>query len=151
MLLYRICLTKYAAELYPSGQAGRWNFSGEKVIYTAGTVALACLENLVHRSGAALAGDFTLLTLFVPPIVAIDQIREEQLPEAWEQNPFFSRRIGNRWLMIGSTAVCKVPSAIIQQEHNYLLNPNHPDFQSVQIVYRQPFNFDKRLTIQSRE
>jgi RES domain-containing protein len=151
MLLYRICLTKYASNLYASGQAGRWNFGGEKVIYTAGTVALACLENLVHRAGAALADDFTLLTIFVPPVVGIGQISDEQLPEGWEQNPFFSLKLGNRWLMISETGICKVPSAIIQQEHNYLLNPNHIDFPAIQIVYRQPFNFDKRLTSDFRE
>ena len=51
MEIYRICLAKYASELVASGNPGRWNLRGQLVIYAAGSRALACLENVVHRSG----------------------------------------------------------------------------------------------------
>ena len=64
MLVYRIVLEKYAS-LYASGVEGRWNSSGAKVLYTASSRALACLENVVHRSGEGLNDLFrTLVMIF---------------------------------------------------------------------------------------
>lgn len=128
-----------------SGRAGRWNREGEQMIYTANSIALACLENLVHRSGASLLADFTVLTLFVPPGTGCHTIRENKLVDGWENKAGITRTLGSQWLKKNETLLCKVPSAIIQQEFNYLVNPFHPDFKELRIVYRQAFNFDKRL------
>jgi RES domain-containing protein len=145
LLLYRICLAEYAEKLVPSGRAGRWNRDGEQMIYTAGSMALACLENLVHRSGASLKADFSVLTLFVPPGISIAAISDKKLVEDWENKPGHTRQTGSSWLKKGETAILKVPSAVIQAEFNFLLNPLHADFLKIQIIFRQPFQFDNRL------
>ncbi len=144
-LLYRICLAGYADKLMASGKAGRWNRDGEQMIYTASSMALACLENLVHRSGAALQADFMVLTVFVPPGTGCATISDKKLPEGWENKAGITRNLGSAWLKKNETLLCKVPSAIIQQEFNFLINPVHPSFKDLQIVYRQPFSFDSRL------
>ena len=66
MEVYRICLAEYAKGLFASGARGRWNVKGSFVIYTAGSRALACLENVVHRSGEGLQSIFKVLVIHVP-------------------------------------------------------------------------------------
>lgn len=145
LLLYRICLAEYAEKLVPSGRAGRWNREGEHMIYTAGSMALACLENLVHRSGASLQAEFSVITLFVPPGISIASISDKKLVDDWEKKPGHTRQAGSSWLKKGETAILKVPSAVIQAEFNFLLNPLHADFLKIQIIFKQPFQFDNRL------
>jgi RES domain-containing protein len=146
LLVYRICLTRFADQLIASGKAGRWNAEGAHMIYSAGSLALACLENLVHRSGASISGDFSALTIFIPPEVKISTIKEDKIPvNGWERKEGITRHLGGIWVRKNETAVCKVPSAIIQSEYNYLINPNHHMFHLIKIVHVQPFSFDARL------
>jgi RES domain-containing protein len=145
LLLYRICLAEYADKLVASGKPGRWNREGEQMIYTAGSMALACLENLVHRSGASLQADFSVLTLFVPPGISIAAILDKKLGDDWENKLPLTRQTGSSWLKKGETAILKVPGAIIQTECNFLLNPFHVNFGDIKIIYKQAFNFDHRL------
>lgn len=145
LLLFKICLTEYADKLVASGRAGRWNRDGEPMIYTASTMALACLENLVHRSGASLRADFSVLTIFVPPGIATTNITDKKLPLNWEKKPDITRNAGSKWLRKRESAILKVPSAIIHAEYNYLLNPLDPNFGEIKIIFTQPLNFDKRL------
>jgi RES domain-containing protein len=145
LLLYRICLTEYADKLVASGKAGRWNREGDQMIYTAGSMALACLENLVHRSGASLQANFSVLTIFVPPGTSVTSISDKKLAPNWEKKPGITRNLGSEWLRKKESAILKVPSAIIQAEHNFLLNPLNPSFGDIKIIFTQPFNFDQRL------
>ena len=66
MLVFRIALTKYAKILVASGRAARWNSNDVKVIYTANSRALACLENVVHRSKLGLSANFSLMQIGIP-------------------------------------------------------------------------------------
>lgn len=150
MLLYRISQTKYANSLTASGIDGRWNPLHQKMIYTAGSVALACLENLAHKSGASLAaGNFSLSVIDIDDL-KIEEIRSGDLANTqanWQsvdQYPF-TQKLGNDWLKANTAAVLKVPSAIIDLEYNYLLNQNHASFTGIKIVSVDRFRFDLRL------
>lgn len=151
MLIYRISQTRYANLLTASGVDGRWNFFGEKVIYTAGSVALACLENLAHRSGTSLAaGNFSLSVIEVEDDLEIEEVKTEDLVSLdpnWQsvENYPLTQKLGSDWLNANSSAVLKVPSAIIDLEYNYLINPNHASFIGIKIVKVDRFKFDVRL------
>lgn len=43
------------------------------------------------------------------------------------------------------SAVLVVPSVIVEEENNYLINPGHPDSGSIRIDEPEPFEFDRRL------
>ncbi|MVN20390.1 RES family NAD+ phosphorylase [Mucilaginibacter arboris] len=151
MLLYRISQTKYANSLTASGIDGRWNSLNQKMIYTAGSVALACLENLAHKSGASLAaGNFSLAIIEVEDDLKIEEVRSEDLASAhlnWnsvDQYPL-TQKLGDDWLNANTAAILKVPSAIIDLEYNYLINPNHASFTGIKIVKVDRFRFDDRL------
>lgn len=151
MHVYRIGQTKYANDRKGSGVDGRWNPAGLYVIYTAGSLALSCLEKLAHTTGTSLyAGDFSVTVYQVPDKIKISEITLNQLQRQdseWYKvlNYPLTQAMGDDWLQRHETAVLKVPSAIIDLEYNFLFNPAHPDFNKIKISEVRPFNFDKRL------
>ena len=84
MLVYRIALERFA-NLQASGIESRWNSSGNKVIYAASSRALACLENVVHRSGEGLHELFKTLVIEIPSAERIEKIDVRDLPKHWQQ------------------------------------------------------------------
>lgn len=147
MDVYRIVLVKWADKLTGSGRAARWNSMNHFVVYTASSRALACLENVVHRSGRGLQTEFRTMVINIPDSLPITDIRIETLGEDWTafENYGICQQHGDAWLAMDQTAVLRVPSAIIPLEFNYLLNPQHPDFRSISIKRTEPFTFDSRI------
>lgn len=147
MLVYRITKAVYADRLVASGGAARWNSRGQFVIYTAATRALACLENVVHRSGEGLLANFRVMVIELPNLLTIETISPETLPINWFDFQQYDacQRLGEEWLRNGRSAIMKVPSAIIPNEWNFLLNPAHPDFARITLLRTEPFVFDPRI------
>ena len=148
---YRITTKKWATTLQASGFASRWNSSGKFVIYSAENRSLACLENLVHRNGFGLNSDFCVVTILIPDDITTLQITSNQLPKNWddlsEVGHLICRDFGDKWLDSQTAAVLIVPSVIIKNEQNILLNPNHQDFKKIKIVATDNFLFDERFSI----
>lgn len=147
MLVYRICLEKWSHALTASGFAARWNSKGRYIIYTAGSRSLACLENIVHRSGEGLNDKFKILTIDIPSKIKIAEIKESELDKDWSEysNYSYCRKLGDAWIIKCDTLILKVPSAIIPEESNFLINPNHPDFKFISIKKVEDFKFDQRI------
>ena len=149
MEVFRICSTKWADKLTGSGLASRWNSSGFFVIYAAQNCSLACLENLVHRNGYGFDADFSLVTIYIDDRIKKSEILQENLPLKWNKNDekshLLCRPIGDDWVKSQNSCVFIVPSAIIPNEKNVLINPNHFDFKSIKIKSIDSFSFDKRL------
>ena len=147
MEVFRITKTQYADRLVASGGAARWNARGRFVIYTAATRALACLENVDLRSGEGLQDSFRVMVIQIPDTIRITTIHPDSLPTDWFAftNYAQSQLLGENWLLSGQTAVLRVPSAIVTQEWNYLLNPVHPDFSKIRLIRTEPFIFDPRI------
>jgi RES domain-containing protein len=147
MIVYRITLEKWARSLAGSGYPARWNSKGRHVIYTAGSRALACLENLAHRSGEGLDHLFCIIEIQLPGPVSIQTVDPESLPGNWfspEAYPF-CQAICDDWIDKHESLALRVPSSIIPDEHNILINTGHPGFHDVSIHSVKPFRFDRRL------
>ena len=147
MEVYRITLAKYAGQLIAPGTEARWNSRGYFVIYTAGSRALACLENLVHRDSEGLKNLFKVIVINIPDEVEIIEIPETDFPSNWTKsnNLHQTRQIGNTWLSSLNSCVLKVPSAVIKGEFNFLINPAHPSLSKIKIMALEQFEFDSRL------
>jgi RES domain-containing protein len=147
MEVYRITLKKWSKTLKASGFPGRWNSKGLFVIYTSSSRALASLENLVHRSGEGLNKEFRTLEIEIPNNLKVQEIKQSQLSKNWfnYENYSESQKLGNKWIEESKYPVLKVPSAIVKMEHNYLINPNHEQFQKIRIKTIEEFRFDPRL------
>ena len=148
MILYRIVKCAYAdlsgtgARLY----GGRWNSEGRSMVYLASSRSLAVLEALVHLSPTNIPNDFCIMNIEVPDDVL--EISVNQLPKNWNEYPEHTslKQIGNDFLIKQKHLLLKVPSAIVKEEFNYLLNPLHKDAGLVKILSTQSFAFDQRLT-----
>ena len=147
MEVYRITLAKWSGQLVASGGAARWNSKGKFVIYAAATRALACLENVVHRSGEGLNGLFKTMIIEIPDALLTQEINVGDLPKNWAayENYHLSQQIGNQWLDAQESPFLRVPSAIIADEFNFLINPQHPDFKQIALKRVEDFAFDSRL------
>ncbi len=147
MLVFRITLEKYASSLVASGNPARWNSKDVRMIYTASTRALACLENVVHRNAIGLQQNFRILTVEIPDDIKITEIEKASLATNWHlfENISKTQTIGNEWIKKGETAVLRVPSAIIPNEFNYLFNPMHENFKRIKLVNTEVFEFDPRI------
>jgi RES domain-containing protein len=141
---------KYAATAFDGEGAGsnggRWNSPGVPMVYTADSPALAALETLVGLNDYGFLSAFVLFSVDFPEAAA-EAIDIANLPANWRSFPAPPELplIGDTWLKASSSAVLRVPSALIEQQSNYLLNPQHADFSSITIGLPQPFTFDDRL------
>lgn len=147
MELFRITKTEFAQQLFAPGIPGRWNRSGEEVIYTASSRSLACLENLVHRRSTMGTSSFRTMVIYAPDNSPIQYINLQDLPGDWNQLPVCDacQRLGSEWYQSEKSLMLRVPSAVIPDEFNLVLNTRHPDFNKIKIVDILPFYFDKRL------
>jgi RES domain-containing protein len=127
---------------------GRWHFAGQPVVYLAEHPALALLEILVHMEIASvgqLPDGYQLLRVQVGEDMPIAEIADTDVPSDWRQNPEWTRGAGTEWLQTETTAVLKVPSAVVPFAHNFLLNPVHPAVDAVQIVDAMHVKHDSRI------
>jgi RES domain-containing protein len=147
---WRIVKTRYARAAFDGEGArqtgGRWTSIGRRAIYTAGSLALATLEIVVHLDSTETLPAYSVFKLSIPEQL-ITNIEIGSLPGRWRDypSPAVLRALGDAWLDAGESAVLRVPSAVIGVEFNYLLNPAHPDFARVRIGPRLPYGIDRRL------
>ena len=119
------------------------------MIYTASNRSLACLENVVHRGQLGLSQIFSIMTINIDDKIEKEKISLNELPKDWkefDQMPF-TQSLGEQWIKANRTAVMEVPSSIIEEEVNYLINPNHVDFKLIELIKTDPFVFDQRIKL----
>jgi RES domain-containing protein len=149
--LWRISKRKYADTAFSGEGArrvgGRWNSRGQGMVYTSGTLSLAALEVLVYMEVEDVTTMLAYIRVDVPTEVKIEYLEVAQLPPDWRNipAPAILANMGDRWFRSGATAILAVPSVVIPQEFNYLINPSHPDFVKLTVKLAQPFELDPRL------
>lgn len=150
MILYRITKTEYSRDLSGTGArlyGGRWNEKGTAVVYTASSAALATVELLVHVDANLLPTDLRLTSIAVPDDASSRTIDAGALPKNWRSFPAppALAEIGSDWADSRKTLMLRVPSAVVVDDWNVLLNPGHPEFANVRIDKVTPYTFDERL------
>ncbi len=149
MIVYRISSNNYSGKLQASGIAARWNFARQNVIYTSESRALACLENVVHRSMINMSGLFKTQVIEIPDHLQIEIIDEKNLQAGWSTSEKYliCKELGSAWVVSGLSPVLKVPSALIPKENNYIIHANHPDFDQIRLLDIEEFSFDPQIKI----
>lgn len=126
----------------------RWNSINTKLVYTAESRALATLEISVHLDlSEDLPQDRFYVEIEIPDEITILEVNIEDLPNDWDAKPptIMTQTIGDDFVFENEAAVLKVPSSIIPQEFNYLINPNHPDSKKIIVISQTPMKFDSRF------
>jgi RES domain-containing protein len=150
MLVYRITKKEHSA-LDGSGgllAPGRWHKKGNLVIYTSEHASLAAWEKIVHVTSLKnLPENLVLVRIEIPEFVEIQSIPQDVLVRDWNGFPYIPETMeyGSSFLKEKKHLAIRVPSVIIPDEYNILLNPLHPDIFHCKIIDTIPFAFDYRL------
>jgi RES domain-containing protein len=117
------------------------------MVYTAGSLALAVLEMLVHLDDDELLSSYSFVAAQIPTALILPVASFRSLPHDWDASPppLELQQLGDDWVRDQASAVLEVPTAIVPREKNYLLNPAHPDFAQIKIEAPERFVFDERL------
>ncbi|MBI5722977.1 MAG: RES family NAD+ phosphorylase [Planctomycetes bacterium] len=148
---WRIVKAKHAGTAFSGAGArlagGRWNSQGISMIYTSGSRSLAMLEMLVHISSEDILKHYVFFELTFDETL-VREVPISDLPRNWWRSPPIpaARRIGDLWIANLDRPILRIPSAVVRTEWNYLINPNHPDFDRIQIGPMEKIRLDKRLT-----
>jgi RES domain-containing protein len=153
MKVYRVEREKYL-ETTLSGigasmaKGYRWNSFNTKLVYTAESRALATLEVSVHLDlSEDLPTDRYYVEIEIPNDIIILEVNIQDLTQDWDAKPptLTTQTIGDDFVLQNEAAILKVPSSIIPQEFNYLINPNHPDAMKIKVSSENPMKFDTRF------
>jgi RES domain-containing protein len=151
MILYRFSRKEHGGDLSGKGAeryGGRWNSKGFPVIYSSETRALAVTEIIAYTPPGFIPEGYVLNIIDVPAEVGFFYtIEADSLPDGWNSYPHRkeTKQLGDALLKEREHLLIKVPSALVTGEYNYLINPLHKDFSSVQVAEVLPFNFNERL------
>ncbi len=134
-----------------SGEGGlrysaRWHTAGRRIVYLAESPAGAMVEVLVHLelNERSWPVHYDLMRIAVPDNVEIETFKVRSRPD-WRQSFEITRKIGDEWLQSQRTALARVPSAILPDTWNVLLNPEHPAARRIRIAETIRAEYDDRL------
>jgi RES domain-containing protein len=129
--------------------SARWHTQGHPIVYLAETTTGVLTEALVHLELDLdnFPATYKLLKAEAPADVSIQTVRVSDWPDNWREDIVFTRTIGDEWLASGSTALLRVPSVIMPETYNFLLNPQHPDAARVKVIWYREYPWDQRLFV----
>ncbi len=148
MKVYRLTPKKYATDLSGMGAklyGGRWNRVGVSLLYTSENLSLSVLENIVHINNPTFLPIFQAITIEIPD--SFQKYSTNDFPDNWHNQDGFEslRKLTDKFVDKKEFLAMKVPSAIIDVEYNFLINPQHSLFKEIKIINQQEFSFDQRL------
>ena len=151
MRIWRLIRAPFAVAAFDgegAGRAGgRWNSRGMRVAYAAPSRSLAQLEIVVHIDRTQAPRDYVFVEADLPDDT-IETILASSLAPGWrgEPPPPALRNIGDQWAQARRSLALRVPSVLVPEEYNVMINPLHPHFSRLRIVGRPvPTLFDPRL------
>jgi RES domain-containing protein len=127
---------------------GRWNRPGTSMIYASRSIALACLETIAHLNAGDLPLNRYLVSIKIPKKVWEDKkILNPNDYVGWDAIPagITSLEAGNRWVKGKISALFLVPSIIVPEEKNVLINPDHPEAAQIKAEKQRRWTYDSRL------
>lgn len=128
---------------------GRWNRAGLPVVYCAESIALAALETLVHLGAGSLPLNRYLVRIDIPDAIWRRRMSLplQAAPVGWDALPTgkVSLDYGDNWLNARQTAILSVPSIVVPEECNILINPQHPDAAALAATKQRKWRYDERL------
>ena len=149
MIVWRLCRAGHAA-LDGEGAflyGGRWNSPGTRLVYASRHLSLAILEILVHTGPDILPDDCVKLEISVPEDIRRETRAASDLPARWRDGATrHTQSVGDLWVRAGRSAALHLPSAVVPEEENVLINPQHADAGRIAVLSQTPLGLDPRLS-----
>ena len=152
MIVYRMATSRYKDDLSGQGAklfGGRWNSVGLAALYCTQSISLAVLEVLVRTGFNTLPVNYWIMKLEIPENIMFQKISKSKLKPSWKTDPGYTQWMGSEFLKNAQNVALEIPSAIVDDEHNYLLNPLHDNFKKIKLISSEEFSFDKRLFLRN--
>jgi len=152
MIVYRLSLDMYKDDLGGTGAklfGGRWNNIGIPVLYSTENISLAVLELLVRIDKNNIPLNHYLLQIDIPDTEVPFVITKNKLKAGWKDDLHLTQWMGSELINAGEFLMLKVPSVVVDEEHNFIINPRHPNFKKVKLVSAKKFQFDNRLFLKN--
>jgi len=148
--IYRLAKTTYINDLSGEGSSmysGRWNRQGDALLYFSEHLSLCVLELLTRINYEFLATDYSFIEAEVPSSLILALKNPESISEKWRSYPPISdtKDYGSYWIENNKTLCLAVPSAVLPDENNILVNPNHPRFSELKIIKKSVLDIDSRV------
>ena len=119
------------------------------MLYCASSIALAALETVVHLGAAGLPLNRYLVRIDIPDAVwdSREELSPLTAPVGWDALPAgrVSVDFGDSWLARGASALLAVPSIVVPEEKNILVNPRHPEAALISATKLRKWLYDPRL------
>jgi RES domain-containing protein len=127
--------------------SGRWHTKGHPVVYCTLNPATALLEILVHMEIDAedRPERFQMLRIEGPDTLSVEEIKAGALPSNWVEDIAFTQSVGDGWLSEAGSLLLKVPSVLVPETWNVLVNPRHAEASLLKVTMRYEHPFDARL------
>jgi RES domain-containing protein len=148
MIVYRISNSAYSDDISGAGakqMGSRWNSKGNAVLYMAQHISLSVLEMLVNTNFKDYSIALDLMYIKLPDQQTPASIELSNLKNNWKDDVEYTRFMGDEFIRQNRSLLLRVPSAVIQEEFNYLANPLHVDFKKIKIIKTKSFWPDERL------
>jgi RES domain-containing protein len=148
MIVYRISNTVYSDDISGTGaklNGARWNSVGMPMLYTTQHISLAVLEMLVNTNFKDYSIALDLLYIQLPTNPSTTEIKLSKIKDNWKEDASYTKFIGDEFIKQQQSLLLKVPSAVINEEFNFLANPLHTDFKKIKIIKTKSFWPDQRL------
>lgn len=129
---------------------GRWNSPGVPVIYASTTLSLAVLELLARTESDLFPDDLVQLVIEVPDDLPRATIDVPGLPPKWRTDRGSTRALGDAWAGALETPLLVVPSVLVPEERNMLINPLHAASRRIRTVHMAAFTLDERFAGRGR-
>jgi len=148
---WRIVKAKHKAKAFTGDgcqyASGRWHNLMVPVVYCSDSQALSALETFVHLQEDVKHIKYVMFELHIPASLILEVESIATLPKRWRKQPpgVETKKIGSQWVKSNSSAVLSVPSTIVPESRNYLLNPLHPNISKIAIKPPNKFSFDARM------
>ncbi|HEY6976423.1 MAG TPA: RES family NAD+ phosphorylase, partial [Chitinophagaceae bacterium] len=126
-------------------KGGRWNVIGLPLLYTSESISLSLLETLANANTLEELQSLQLVEIEIPSNAALHQLQVSHLKKEWWKDFEYSKWIGSEIIKENKVLVIKCPSAVVEMESNYLINPLHSSFKKIAINVVKDFRFDERL------
>ena len=147
---WRIVKGRYLNDAF-SGEGSRlagsrWTSKGIRVVYASESISLAALEVMANAPSYEILKNYFCVPVDFD-LKLVRELKASDLPDNLRKDPPSAelKKLGDEWALKEQSVILKVPSAIITQESNYIINVMHPDFRKVKIGVEEPFSFDPRL------
>jgi RES domain-containing protein len=149
MIIYRLSINKYANDISGAGakiNGGRWNPAGISALYASENISLCILEILARADKYTSPDSYTIISIETPQ-TDMYEIQLQKLKASWQHDLDYTQWIGAEFFNNNQSLILKVPSAIVPQEHNLLVNPLHAEFKKVKVIKTELLELDKRLLL----